>query len=77
MRDEDANTAKIAAENTISHFIIQNRGGNYNSASLIKLNGVTIDASKIELNVSSSGNILQALVKIELHLRLSIHNHHL
>ena len=41
LRDEDANTAKIAAENTISHFIIQNRGGNYNSASLIKLNGVT------------------------------------
>ena len=63
LRDEDANTVKIASENTISHFIIQNRGGNYNSASLIKLNGVAIDASKIELNVSSAGNILQALIK--------------
>ena len=63
LRDEDANTVTIATENTISHFICQNRGGNYNSASLIVINGVTIDASKIELDISAAGNIKQATIK--------------
>lgn len=47
IRDEDSNTVKIAKDNTISHFVVINRGSGYSAGATILLNGVEYDSSKI------------------------------
>ena len=64
--DEDGNVAKIALENTISHFVVTNGGNSYSSvpSSPLKMviNGKEVDSSVIELNLIGgtiySANIL-------------------
>ena len=51
IRDEDSNTVKIAKDNTISHFIVIERGSGYSAGASILLNGVEYDSSKIEPTV--------------------------
>jgi hypothetical protein len=48
--DEDGNSAKIAIENTISHFIVTKRGENYNINSTLIINGDEIPNSKVAVN---------------------------
>ena len=55
--NEDGVTAKIASENTVSHFIITNRGGNYSSSSQFKLDGVLYDTNKIAWVRGGGGTI--------------------
>ena len=47
IRDEYGNTVRIAKENTISHFIVIDRGSGYSSGATIKVNGVDYDSSKL------------------------------
>jgi hypothetical protein len=47
IRDEDDNTVRIAKNNTISHFIVNNRGAGYATGAGVQINGVTYDSSKI------------------------------
>ena len=49
IRDESGSTVKIAKDNTISHFVVQNRGLGYADAVSIIINGLDYDSSKIEL----------------------------
>lgn len=53
--DEEGNTVKIAAENTISHFVVNFRGSGYSDSgsnrAKIVINGKEIDSSVVELNV--------------------------
>lgn len=58
--DENGNILRIANENTISHFIVTNRGNGYTSP-VIKIDGVEYDSSKIE--VSTTGG---AIYKVEI-----------
>ena len=64
IRDEGGTTVKIAKENTISHFIIQNRGLGYASSGGITLliNGLEYDNSKIKLENTLSGTIYKASI---------------
>ena len=54
IRDEDGNTVRIAKENTISHFVVQNRGLGYADGVTLLINGLEYDNSKIELKVGFS-----------------------
>ena len=64
VRDEDSNTNKIATDNTISHFIIPNRGSGYSDGSKIVINGVEYDSSVIELlRIDGSGSFYKATIK--------------
>ena len=49
LTDESGTLVKIANENTISHFVVQERGLGYPSTSTIVINGVGYDASQVEL----------------------------
>lgn len=60
--DEENNAIKIAKENTISHFVVNKRGSNYNSTSDIVINGVTFDQSKIEITLYG-GSIVKTIIK--------------
>ena len=62
IRDEDGNTVRIARENTISHFVIQNRGLGYADGVTLLVNGLEYDSSKIELLKSNDGKIYKASV---------------
>ncbi|QDH50587.1 strucutural protein [Synechococcus phage S-B43] len=62
IRDEDGNTVKIAKENTISHFIVQNRGLGYAEGATILINGVEYDSSKIELSTTADGRVYKATI---------------
>jgi len=50
--DEAGNTLRIAKDNTISHFVVTNRGANHSSTATIRIDGVEYDNSKILVNVS-------------------------
>jgi len=52
--DEDNNTNRIAKNNTISHFIVTNRGGGYTTGVSMVINGVTYDQSKISMETYGS-----------------------
>ena len=43
IRDEADNTARIKKDNTISHFVVQNKGNGYEDGSTIIVNGVEFD----------------------------------
>ena len=62
IRDEEDNTAKIATDNTISHFIVTNRGLSYASGSNVLINGVEYDASVVELNRLTNGSFYSATI---------------
>jgi hypothetical protein len=62
IRDESGSTVKIAKENTISHFVIQNRGLGYAQGAVIVINGLEYDSSKVELFLSGDGQIYKAVV---------------
>ena len=47
--DEDNNSLKIARDNTISHFVINNRGVGYDDGCTIRVDGVDYDAARIEI----------------------------
>ena len=50
--DEAGNTLRIAKDNTISHFVVTNRGANHSSTATIRIDGVEYDNSKILVSVS-------------------------
>ena len=62
IRDEDGNTVRIAKENTISHFVVQNRGLGYADGVTLLINGLEYDNSKIELLKSIDGKIYKAAI---------------
>jgi hypothetical protein len=62
LRDESGNTTRIARENTLSHFIVQNRGLGYASGAKIVINGLEFDSSKIQLFTSGDGKIYKAII---------------
>ena len=51
IRDEANNTVRIAKDNTISHFIVNQRGQGYIDGTKLRIDGVDFDASKVSLNV--------------------------
>lgn len=62
IRDEDGNTVKIAKDNTISHFVVQNRGLGYADGCSLLINGLEFDESKIDLGKTIAGNIYNARI---------------
>lgn len=60
--DESGNSLKIAEENTISHFIVVNRGEGYSTDSTIAINGQTFNASAVELK-NSAGSLYACNIK--------------
>ena len=62
IRDEDGNTVKIAKDNTISHFVVQNRGLGYADGCTLLVNGLEFDASKISIGKTVAGNIYNATI---------------
>ena len=62
IRDEDGNTVKIAKDNTISHFVVQNRGLGYADGVSLLINGLEFDASKISLGKTIAGKIYNATI---------------
>ena len=63
IRDEKNNTLRIARDNTISHFVVTNRGSNYVESSKLRIDGVEFDSSKVKLNISGGGAIISATVE--------------
>ena len=62
IQDEGGNTVRIARENTISHFVVQNRGLGYADGATLLINGLEYDSSKISLSRSNDGKIYKAQV---------------
>ena len=62
IRDEEGTTVKIAKDNRISHFVVQNRGLGYDENSTILINGVEYDSSKVELSFTPSGTIYKVTI---------------
>ena len=62
IQDEGGNTVRIARENTISHFVVQNRGLGYAEGVTLLVNGLEYDSSKIELSTTTTGQIYKATV---------------
>ena len=54
IRDEGNNTLRIAKDNTISHFIVTDRGTGYVAGTKIRIDGVDFDISKVKLDLSGS-----------------------
>ncbi len=61
IRDEDNNINKVASDNTISHFVVANRGQGYAAGTTLVINGVEYDASVVEL--SGVGSFYSAIIK--------------
>ena len=62
IRDEDGNTVRIARENTISHFIVANRGLGYADGVSLLINGLEYDSSKINIEKTPDGKLYKASV---------------
>jgi len=62
IRDEAGNTTRIARENTLSHFVVVNRGLGYSPLAKIVVNGLEYDSSKIQLFASPDGKIYKAII---------------
>ncbi len=67
LTDEAGTLVKIANENTISHFVVQERGLGYPSTSTIVINGVGYDASQVELAFNGQG-----IYKVDILDRISL-----
>jgi hypothetical protein len=68
IRDEDSNTVRIAKDNTISHFVVIERGSGYSAGAEILLNGVTYDSSKLEPTVYG-GKVYKVAINNQAFLR--------
>ena len=66
IRDEKNNTIRIRKDNTISHFVVANRGSNYNAGVKLRIDGVDYDISKINLNLSGNKIISAEIVNRDL-----------
>ncbi len=56
IRDEDDTAARIATDNTISHFVVKYGGsGGYSQDSGMDINGVSFDTSKVKVNSNIDG----------------------
>ena len=62
IQDEAGNTVRIATENTISHFVIPNRGLGYADGATLLINGLEYDSSKISLSRTTDGKIYKAAI---------------
>ena len=66
IRDEDNFSVRAAKDNTISHFIVNNRGSNYVDGSKLRIDGVEFDSSKVELNIQSGAIVAASVANREL-----------
>ena len=57
---------RVAKDNTISHFIVNNRGSNYVDGSKLRIDGVEFDSSKVELNIQSGAIVAASVANREL-----------
>ena len=62
IRDESGSTVRIARENTISHFVVQDRGLGYAEGCSLLINGLEFDSSKIVLSRTTDGKIYKAAI---------------
>jgi hypothetical protein len=62
LRDELGNTAKIATDNTVAYFIVQNRGLGYADGVKLLVNGVEFDPSVIGVSRSNDGRIYKVVI---------------
>ena len=60
--DEGNNSLRIAKDNTISHFITNDKGANYVQGTILRIDGVEYDSAKIKVNLSGSGSIFKVEV---------------
>jgi hypothetical protein len=61
--DEAGNSLRIATENTISHFIVDNRGINYGGLSAAVIDGVTYDPSVVGVDIDPSTGVYKLNVR--------------
>ena len=54
IRDEGNNTLRIAKDNTISHFIVNDRGIGYVPGTKLRIDGVDFDTAKVSLTISGT-----------------------
>jgi len=66
IRDEGNNTLRIAKDNTISHFIVNDRGVGYVAGTKLRIDGVDFDISKVNLTISGTKIISAAIVNRDL-----------
>ena len=62
IQDEGGNTVRIAKDNTISHFVVQNRGLGYADGATLLINGLEFDSSKISISRTNDGKIYKAAI---------------
>ena len=63
IRDEADNTARIKKDNTISHFVVQNKGNGYEDGSTIVVNGVEFDQAKLEVAFEGTSGIVRINIR--------------
>jgi hypothetical protein len=68
VRDEASNTNRIAKDNTISHFIVVNRGLGYADDLKLLVNGVEYDSSVVEVSRRNNGEIYRVAINNRLAL---------
>ena len=63
--DENSNSAKIATDDTISHFVTKYRstGGYTASSAGVSINGQPFDSSKVTLSVDAGGRVISVVVR--------------
>ena len=54
IKDEGNNTLRIAKDNTISHFIVNDRGAGYVTGSKLRIDGVDFDISKVKITLKGT-----------------------
>ena len=52
IRDEGNNILRISKDNTISHFIVNDRGNGYVGGTKLRIDGVDFDIAKVKLDIS-------------------------
>tara|TARA_B100000035_G_scaffold139073_1_gene118526 strand:- start:4735 stop:12852 length:8118 start_codon:yes stop_codon:yes gene_type:complete len=62
LRDEAGNTNRIATDNTISHFIVVNRGLGYADGLRLMINGVSYDPSVVEVLRRNNGEVYKVSI---------------
>jgi hypothetical protein len=60
--DEAGNSIRIATENTISHFVVDQRGVNYGALDTVVVDGITFDPSVIKTYIDQAGGVYKVLV---------------
>ena len=70
--DEDFNSLQIAKSNTLSHFVVHKQGNNYDSGSVISLDGFQYDKSRISVNRVDDGSTVGTISILEPSVRNTI-----